>query len=124
MSELFYTCPLKAAYMAKYFSVSFKIGNNSNCTYNDFISCRWNPATKEEGENFYYISLSSLSIFKPKEFDLIRIGHHTAKPGDQLTTYHEDILPYRPFLMQTFWKPEVKEIIQRDNKSFIMPEVK
>jgi len=108
MKKLYYTCPIEAAYMTKNFGIIFDdeyrifVNLESIGMYLDF------DILKDDIK--HYIHPESLSIFEPQVGDLVRI----------------DIAPFHDFIIMNSYflstNCEIKEIIQRNGRAFIMPE--
>ncbi len=110
MTKQFYDCPIKAAYMAKEFGVRYKsvtgfgLQDITQWELADVNGDLRGTLRRLQGE--YHIHPDSYSIFEPKEGDLLQ-----DRKGECLTYTIPQNLDMRYF-----------KIIQRDNKSFIMPE--
>ena len=111
--KLYYTCPIEAAYMAKNFGVKFDFeeswqGVSSPKLLSELI--------KNKGAHYKpAVSLESHSIFEPQDGDLSEFAHRK--------TYPYAIVKMNSRHNIEKAQNEVKNIIQRNGKSFIMPEV-
>lgn len=65
MKRLYYTCPIKAAYMANYFGVELKTKN-----IHGFHEVDSERMLRDQDQPPFYIAEESLSIFKPRDWDL------------------------------------------------------
>lgn len=102
--KLYYDCPIKAVYMAKYFAVHFKSERGQSLYFDGGSDFR----TEKDcgiymGEKFY-INPNSLHIFEVQENDMIET---------------QGILLH---LHNLQWKGKDCKIIQRNNLPFIMPK--
>lgn len=111
VTRLFYTDPLKAAWMAREFGVKYRTETGERIGYNFernglVFTYLGYPYTGE----FFYISNVSLPVFEPKEGDIA--WWHMEGGGRCLgeTT--------RMLIMQA----GLHSIIERDGKAFFMPE--
>jgi len=118
MAKYYYDCPIKAAYMAKYFNVRFDVKVKGGSEYVEFTP--YDMAKNEllsSAVTYFYVSERSESIFESKEDDRDDNGNlWTAKffPGD-------DLYFLRPEGRHTKRLSYVKPIAFRDNKHFIQP---
>ena len=111
--RMFYTCPIKAAYMSHKFGVITYVELSIESEiYDKYFIKNWNHRElkldpKEEHYcDKYYVAKESEKIFKFKGSDLVKYGF------DSIDFYNK--------ISQ---KNSVYEIIYRDNKQFFMPEV-
>lgn len=119
MSKLFYTDPLKAAWMAREFGVKFISHGGADLIYNggdDFsvIDC---PRGHYVGE-YYHVSPDSLPIFEPKVGDKDEDGY--VYEEKKLAWLRKDGLYDND---PVYGYRHTSEIAKRDNKPFFMPEV-
>lgn len=115
VDNLFYDCPIKAAYMAKNFGVIYQINfddggveiirNYKELNIDMYI---------EKSEWKYNVHPDSLSIFYPKTNDIVEC-HFKIFLEEQSSTQ----LRYWPEYHGDF---ELERIIERNGKAFIMPQ--
>lgn len=111
MTKLYYDCPIKAAYMAKYFEVHYTEPlaygyNNGQYTVARSLRPDMSPDTK------YYIHPDSLPIFELKMGDTV----HTPKSSIGFKQVVTVELKY--YLNEN----GEYQIIQRNNHPFFMPQ--
>lgn len=120
MTKYYYDCPIKAAYMAKYFGVKLQIlvANESEC---QLYSWFYNMALPSGAGKNLYIHPNSLHILEPQVGDLIK------EYGAPLYRYLDGKLSNGDF---TAYKnkydikfDEVARIVERNNIPFIYPEI-
>jgi len=118
MTKLYYTDPLKAAYMAREFGVKLLFiehyGDDkweTEITWEGIIktAARYGIGTYELSR--LYVHPDSLDIFKPKEGDLV--------------TIRKDDFGATPFVFRgdlSDWDTFERHVLFRDKKHFFMPE--
>jgi hypothetical protein len=131
---MYYDCPIEAAYMVKNFGVKFQVYPYGQAVLSDFSydtlthhleSCLEDKEVRWK----YYIHPDNLSIFEPRIGDLIHVGY-----GDY-GELHEIGVDEGGFKSNLAlggerglgreimrYQTSPREIIQRDNKAFIMPK--
>jgi hypothetical protein len=71
MVKYYYSDPLKAFYMAREYGFKYKVGNNEECTINDFYMTHWNYKPRDELDKRFYILLNCHEILASKEGDKV-----------------------------------------------------
>jgi len=125
--KLYYTCPIEAAYMTRYFEVKFI------SAYDEYLVCGisdgsaiWYlkggdvpiPYIQDE----FFIHPDSLFIFEPREDDIIiNQGYICQAHGDY---EYNDLVVVRSLSVVRHANPfdTQNRIIQRNNRPFLMPK--
>jgi hypothetical protein len=118
--QLYYSCPIEAAYMNKNFHVQFL--NTIPILLEDAISFYYTPNTYDK----YYVLRESFHIFNPQNGDIITGNEGPAMVHMEKTYYPigtkeanitQILISSAIYLCE---KGDIK-IIQRNNKAFITP---
>lgn len=110
MTKLYYTDPLKAAWMAREFGVKFEQDNFSQGR--DWLC----GSTLYHGDAPYFIHPDSLSIFEPMEGDLVY-----CHPTDVYEIWRDE--KFEPTVVHKSFA-DLGDIVTRNGKAFFMPETK
>ena len=122
-NKLYYTCPIVAAYMSKYFGVKYFCEDDDEvidyqeiCVYNR--NGKWDDPIKA------FIHPDSLPIFEPQVMDLVK--PKSIYDHDFGTVVDIEGNGLKIFYAKSSEKisRRVSAIIQRNGMSFFMPEVK
>jgi hypothetical protein len=125
--RLFFTCPIKAAYMGHKFGVITYVELSIKSEiYDKYFIKDWNHRElkldpKEEHYcDKYYVAKESEHIFEPKNYDLAGFTR-----DDGISTIGQYDEAKKAFINGSFriLKKYNPKIIMRDNKQFFMPEV-
>ena len=108
----YYTCPLKAAYMAKEFGVEY-----SYCPGAFSYSFRNNDLAQYKEK--YYIHAESMAVLKPKEKDLVEIGGQLETVERLFINAHGERMLWAED--EHYTPGDVDKIIQREGKQFFWP---
>lgn len=130
--KYYYNCPYKAAYMARHFGMDFEGCRDGTCFEAALHSDADPDIYDTEGDKFY-IHPDSLHLLEPQEGDLVKVVCCEADceyPEDWVIGVIEgDVCTVRCNLQGTSGysislnRVSAKEIIQRNGKAFIWPEV-
>lgn len=128
MTKLYYTDPLKAAWMSREFGVDLRT-NGCRTALPLWIFGRW---IENKWDKVAEIHPDSLSIFKPMEGDVYEVDvtedvpvyHERARFGDAPMYYKSRSSPYHQFqIYKNNPNGVFKRIVERNGKAFFMPEV-
>ena len=113
MTKLFYTDPLKAAFMAREYAVKFKDGDSFQSAIEVANNASLHPNIG------FYIHPDSLSIFEPKEYDIVTAEFEDKVAIGEMANYGQIFHIYGILMSSEY---DSASIIQRDGKVFFMPE--
>lgn len=111
MLKYYYDCPIKAAWMAKYFGMKFEGGYAAQ-----FLALDAASQIRDKNErDYYYIHPDSLHLLEPREGDLVKatwVGK--GAPVSQCLIYNAIEV------LGSYW--HIGKIIQRNGIPFMWPE--
>lgn len=113
MKKMYYTDPLKSAWMVREFGVQYGQKNMAGdivYIYRKIGNQEYKASQHILESNMYYIHPDSLHIFEPKVGDIVFTGDNDYME----ITY--DVAMFRE-------RHGISKIIQRDNRAFFTPEV-
>lgn len=126
MSRMYYTDPLKAAWMAREFGVKYHdtLISPVELTVPDLMDeIRDNLVDGTAFDNLY-IHPDSYSVFEPQEGDVVTVSNLVATIGsisDKTTIWGKMVSGKG--VRASFYDSAIDNTIQRNNKAFFMPEV-
>ena len=117
MKKMYYKCPIEAAYMARNFGVNFLFDPEPK---DNAVFLYWNrnALVNTLQINRFYIHPDSLSIFEPQVNDMNNEGYFFTGNSE----YCDGVWYKKQYNESTMFSSS-KNIIQRNNKPFIVPEV-
>lgn len=117
MLRYYYDCPLKAAYMAKYFGMKFEGGYTAQ-----FLALDAASQIRDKNErDYYYIHPDSLHLLEPRDDDIgcREIVYEDGERWRNPAQYNEELKKWEAD--EGLDMGECKTL-QRDGKSFMWPE--
>jgi hypothetical protein len=123
--KMYYTDPLKAAWMCREFGVKFQTEHGELMEYHHPFG--WNSETESIGNMFqrFYIHPDSLALFQPKIGDWVQIINKATRNHGWIRHYTKSIAAHEKhgaYIRERFKNNNLR-IIQRNNKAFFTPEV-
>lgn len=111
----YFTCPIKALYMAKEFGVMYIVGDQAHYSYKDFLDHTFNHLNRREK---FYVATESEAIFEQKKGDIGIQQEHGYLAIAKAQEFEDFEATDGSISPSHYWK-----IIMRDNKHFFMGEL-